>query len=472
MNRTRLRLLAGLGAFALVLPACVPADVGYSDVRRLTSERAAKDVRWREFDGDGPAERRTREILQKPLTADDAIQVALLNNRGLQAAFEDLGLARAGLVRALRIPNPTAHGAVLFGHSDRPELDVRVLQNISDLVVMPWRKGAANSELEAAKASVVGAVLDVAFAARAAFYEHQAAVQLLELQGTVLDATAASYEAAKGLHDAGNITDLALATERALYEESRIAKARAEAEVVASREKLAALLGVPTPRIAFTLAPRLAELPPAEIPLDSLERNAVEKSLDLALTRHRFEAAAKRANYSRFRGVLPEIGVGVEAERREDWGFGPAAAVSVPLFYQGQGEVAEAVAEMRRERETYADIAFRVRAASRGVIARLTTLRASVAYFRDVLVPLRNDIVEGAQLEYNAMSIGVFQLLQAKRDQIASARQYVEGLRDYWLVRAEAETLLAGRLPRGLVSSRTTPGGTTEMAVPAATDAH
>jgi cobalt-zinc-cadmium efflux system outer membrane protein len=207
----------------------------------------------------------------------------------------------------------------------------------------------------------------------------------------------------------------------------------------------------------FTLAPRLAELPETELSLDTLERSAVEKSLDLSIARHRFEAAAKRANYSRVRGFLPEVGVGVEAERREEWGVGPAAAVSVPLFYQGQGEVAEAVAEMRKQRETYADIAMQVRAEARAAAARLATTRASVAYYRDVLVPLRSQIVDGAMLDYNAMSIGVFQLLQAKREQIATARQYVEGLRDYWLVRAEVDALLAGRLMRDAVTMRSPP---------------
>ena len=63
---------------------------------------------------------------------------------------------------------------------------------------------------------------------------------------------------------------------------------------------------------------------------------------------------------------------------------------------------------------------------------------------RDVLLPLRQRVLEETELHYNAMTIGVFQLLAAKRDQIATARTYVELLRDYWLARNEVQRMLAG----------------------------
>ena len=46
----------------------------------------------------------------------------------------------------------------------------------------------------------------------------------------------------------------------------------------------------------------------------------------------------------------------------------------------------------------------------------------------------------------NAMALGVFQLLAAKRDEVQTARTYVELLREYWTARAEVERLEAGRL--------------------------
>lgn len=450
VSAPQLGLLSLVGLILVGATGCVARDIGYEDVRRTTADRIGQDVRWREMDGGDAASKRTRELLQKPLTAESASELALLNNSGLQAAFEDLGVARAALVRALAVPNPEAEAGLRFHASSqqRPEITVRALESLSGFVLLPLRNGVARSELEAAKASVGGAILDVAFEARRAFYEYQASVQVLELRRTILEATHASYEAALAIRDAGNATDLTLANERALYEESRILHAQAEMTSVTAREKLQALIGLPRAAKDLTLEPRLADPPASELATETLENRAIERSLDLGALRSRLEAAARRANLSRVQGLLPDLRVGAEAEREEEWAVGPAAALSLPIFYQGQGEVGAALAEMRRERESYKDTALRIRAAARSARARLTATRTNANYYRTVLAPLRQQIVHDTELEYNAMAVGVFQLLQAKRDQIETARAYVEELRDYWLARAEVEELAAGRLVR------------------------
>jgi hypothetical protein len=106
------RGLLAAGA-ALLGQACVAANAGYADVRHLTSDRLKKDVRWYEHDSPAAGEQRVRELLAKPLNADGSVQVALLNNQGLQAEFEELGIARSRLVAALQLPNPTVDAALI-----------------------------------------------------------------------------------------------------------------------------------------------------------------------------------------------------------------------------------------------------------------------------------------------------------------------------------------------------------------------
>jgi cobalt-zinc-cadmium efflux system outer membrane protein len=434
---------------------CVARDAGYDDVRRTTAERIGKDVRWHEMDGGGAVAKRTRDILGKPLTADSAVELALLNNSGLEAAFEDLGIARAEIVQALALPNPSAEVALRFHPSSRPEITLRALESLSQLLFVPLRNGVAHSRLEAAQASVAGTILDVAFETRRAFYEYQAAVQVLELRRTVLSATHASFEAAERIHDAGNSTDLTLANERALYEESRILQTRAEGATVAAHEKVRALLGISSERDTWRIEGRLPEPPALEPPIEGVEERALARSLDLEILKHRLEAAKRKANLSRVEGLLPDLRVGAEAEREEHWTVGPAAAISIPLFYQGQGEVGAALADMRRQRASYAHTAARIRAAVRSATARLVAARTNANYYRTVLVPLRLQIVNDTELEYNAMVAGVFQLLQAKRDQIETARAYVEQLRDYWTARSDVDELAAGRLVRAPMGAET-----------------
>jgi outer membrane protein TolC len=449
-----------LGGVTLVVSAmaCVSSEAGYQDVRRLTAERIQTDVRWQEHESASTGRQQTQKLLARPLDAASAVQLALLNNQDLQAAFEELGVARARLVQALALPNPSVDAALRYqaGESDSPSIELGASLDLSALVFLPLLGGAAGAELDAAKVSVAGATLDLAFQARVAFYEYQAAAQILELRQTILVALRASFEAAEQLHHAGNVTDLDLANERALYEESRVAYTAAESALAGRREELSALMGVFGADAAWATEGRLPDVAPGDPQLEEwkdLEERAIVRSLDLELGRRRFAAAAKGANVARARGWVPELRAGVSAERESDegaeWGVGPAISLELPLFYQGQGQTGVALANMRREQKAYASTAVRIRATARAAAARLQAAARNASYYKDVLLPLRQQITNETQLQFNAMNIGVFQLLQAKRDQMEAARAYVELLREYWTARATADQLLAGRLPRG-----------------------
>lgn len=434
---------------------CVSTDAGYAEVRDLTASRIQKDVRWYAHDSADAAGDTTRQLLGAPLDVEGAVQVALLNNQALQAEFEQLGVARSRLVAALRLPNPTIDAALRYtgGGADDPAVDVDALIDITGLIFMPARGGAANSAFDAARLTVTGRVLDVAFETRVAYYAYQAAEQTLELRHSIVAALGASYDVAQKLHDAGNLTDLNLASERAMYEEARIAFTAAEADVRARREDLNTWMGLWGQAGAdWKLAGRLSAPDEREIDTAHLEARATKNSIDLEARRRRFTAAAKTANVRRISGWLPELRAGVSAEREIDgdarWSVGPAVALEVPLLYQGAGETGVALAQMRREQRLYNDVAIRIRAAARSAASRLTAAAKSAAYYQKVLLPLRQQVVDETQLQLNAMNVGVFQLLQAKRDQIETARSYVETLRTYWTARAEVDQLLAGRVPR------------------------
>jgi outer membrane protein, heavy metal efflux system len=433
-----------------LLGGCVPADAGYQDARGVVLARTGHDVRWEHIDGRSHAERRTAELLAKPLTVQAAVQIALLNNAELQASFEEIGIARAELVHAFRLPNPSLEGALhLHGNDDDPEMDLRAMIGLSDLFFIAPRQSAARAELDASALSVGGATMDLALSVKKAFYAYVSSRQILELRRTVLLAAKASEEVSTRMHEAGNVTDLEVANERALYEEARLGVAQSESRVVEQRQELVSLLGLWARGATFTTTERLADPPKAELDLAGAERRAISRSLDLAIASQRYTAAAKRANLARAEGLVPELKAGVSAERDEaDWGFGPAAAIEVPLFYQGQGEVARARAEMRRQQKTHTALALQLRTTTRSVSTRLSLAREQVRFYKTTLLPLRQKIVDETQLQYNAMSAGVFQLIQAKRDQVETGRAYVETLRDYWIARAEMEQLLAGRLVR------------------------
>ena len=90
----------------------------------------------------------------------------------------------------------------------------------------------------------------------------------------------------------------------------------------------------------------------------------------------------------------------------------------------------------------------RVRATARAVADRLQGARDRALYYRDVVLPLQELVVNEAQLHYNAMQLGPIDLLRAREQQIEAATAYVEALRDYWMAYGDYQQLMIGWLPR------------------------
>lgn len=425
---------------AALVSGCAAAPVDYGALD------GAAAARLRQVDG-RRAETRSdvKALLSAPLTAESAARIALLNNRHARAAAEELGLAQAELAGVKRLPNPTLEAALRFQPHGDAEIDLAAMIDVTALLFALSRGGAAEEEVAAAKLDAVGALIDVGFDARRAFVEYLAALELLELRQSVFAAFDASAAAAERLRDAGNVTLLTQANEQALREEARSLVGLAQAETSAAREKLNAVLGVFGDDTGWKSAARLPELPARELATERLERDAVVQSLDLAAAKQHYAAAARQAGIIETAGWLPELKAGVSAERAEEWGVGPAVELELPLFYQGQGEAGTARARTKQREHTYAALAVDVRSAARSTRARLEASRAAALHARDVVLPLRQRVVQQSQLEYNGMLIGIFELLAAKREQLAAAEQYLQLRRDYWLARLSAEQLLAGR---------------------------
>ena len=434
--------------------AAVPRDAGFADVQAVVAERTGHHVRWNQGTGaDASVDASVREMLQGTLTVDQAVQIALLNNRALQATYEDLMLAQADLVSAGLLSNPVFDAEVRIHEAGGGTgFELALVQDFIDLLYIPLRKKVAASAFEAAKLRVAGQVLDLAAAVRAAFHTLQGSQQTLDMRRQVVAATGASYDLARRLRAAGNISDLEVANEQALAEQSKLELRAAEAEVAQDRERLNRLMGLWGPVSAsWSVSDRLPDPPQDEVAAEGLERTAVERSLDLGAARRGVEAAARSLGVAAPFGLLPEAeaGVGAEHEAEGGWGVGPAVSIPIPLFDQGQPGVAAARAELRRARQLYVALAVDVRSRARAARDAVIAARDQADYYRRVVLPLRQRIVEQTQLQYNAMQLGTFQLLTAKQQQIEAGTAYIRALQAYWLARIQLDQILSGRLPQG-----------------------
>jgi outer membrane protein TolC len=392
-------------------------------------------------------------LLRKPLDADGAVRVALLNNRELRATLREMGIARGRLIQAGLLPNPVVEVELLPERDT--QLELRVEYDLTRAVLAPSRAHAEEPALEAARYRAAGAVIELGYRVRVAFYSLQSAEQRLAIGQQVLDGHAAARDTARALLEAGNVPELEAASEEADYERARIRVAELELDVATERERVERLLGTHGAETAWQVS---GELPPAPkesaIPGD-LETRVLRSSLDLAETRHRLVGLARRAGVSKSSGWLPDIAVDVHAlggdpeapsgSTERDVRFGAGISVGVPLFDRHQGETLALEAEFDALMERFYGTASDLRSAAREARSRVASAPARARKYLDVIVPAERGVTQQTLLQYTAMQLGIFELLAARRAELEGRLAEVDTRREYWSAVAELDTLTAGK---------------------------
>jgi cobalt-zinc-cadmium efflux system outer membrane protein len=373
-----------------------------------------------------------------------------LNNRTLQADFESIGISQADLAQASRLRNPQfssfwrlpAHGPIVLN------VEYSLAQDFLDLLTLPARKNIAAQNLEATKLRVAHEVLNLANETQVAFYTLQARQQLTNRLAIIVEVNEAAAEIAKRQHDAGNINDLDLHNQQAAYTQSRLDLARAQAQVRADRERLNRLLGLWGKQTVWQIADPLPALPDEELPLENVEAIAIGRRLDLAAARSEVGNVLAALKLKKRVRWIPAADLGVNAEHDLDhsWVVGPTLDLEVPLFDQGQPQLARLAAEYRRAARNFEALAVNIRSEVREARDGLIAARDAADYFNKVLLPQRQRILRETLLQYNAMQKSNFELFAAKEREQVAEREAIEALRDYWIARAELERAVGGRL--------------------------
>jgi cobalt-zinc-cadmium efflux system outer membrane protein len=446
------RTLALLVAGALTACGSVSQERGHREVAALVEQRTGAKTRW---DQGPPDDARvaewTRAALAKGLTRARAIEIALVNNPSLQATYEQLGVSQADMVQAGLLANPTLAGDFGFGLDSGAVYEARLslVQDFLNLFVMPLRKDIARAQFETDIVRVAHQALEVAAEVEKALAAAQANVELLGFRRAVLDATAAAADLSGKQLAAGNISQLDHDTERANFEQAKLDLARAELELLEGRERLNRLLGLWGQATTWRLAEALAPLPPGEPPLEHLESLAIAQRFDVEVARRQTTLLTKAVDLARSTRFVGRLEIGIDGHRDPDGPrvLGPNLVIELPIFDQRQATIARLEAERREQERKLAGIAIDTRSEVRLAEARLTAARRTALHFRDVLVPLREEVVAQAQLHYNGMFLGLYQLLAVKQSELDARRGLIEATRDYWIARADLARAVGGRLP-------------------------
>jgi outer membrane protein TolC len=438
-----------VGVSALLLSGCATfsSEGGFSSVQSMTKERIGKDVSWVKSDADTAMVDRTIEpLLARPLLVDDAVTIALLNNKGLQAEYAELGISEAELVQAGRLSNPLFS----FGRLSRGgevEIERQLMLPVMSLLTMPVAKRIAKRSFEQAQLRAAGEALSVADNTRRAYFSAVAAQESVTYMEQVKLAAEASAELAGRMVAAGNWSKLDLAREQAFYADVVVQLARAMQERVSQRERLTRLMGLSGKRAAYTLPNRLPDLPKAPKEPGELEADALKNRLDVLMARRELAGLAESLGLTRTTRFVNVLDVSylrnslAESPTKET---GYEIELQIPLFDWGGARVARAEAMYMQALNRTAEIAVNARSEVREAYTGYRSTYDIAKHYRDEVVPIQKRISEEQLLRYNGMLISVFELIADSRLQIASVNASIEAQRDFWMAESALQMAQTG----------------------------
>lgn len=439
------------GALLVLLAGCanIPRDAGFADVQADIGHRLDETVQWRRGGvEDAAVDERVKRLLAQPLTAEAAVQVALLNHRGLQAEYEELGVAQADLVQAGMLRNPVLGWSRQEGGGlTKTVLGIEV--DFLGILLAAPQKRIEGIRFRHVKLRVSQAVLRHAAETRKAWVEALAAEQSAGFLSQVKDLADAEAELGTRQRKAGNVSQRDWLRQQVFAAETGVELAQARQTAFSAREKLNRLMGLSGEQIAWQLPPQLPEMPGQLPQYANLESYGIGQRLDIRQAQveaEAFSAALGLTRDSRFIHVL-DLGVETEKNTGEKRITGPTLKLELPVFDQGQARLSRQQALYRQSEQRLYEAAVNARSEIREAWQRATTAHATAQHVREVLVPLRRKIVEESTLHYNGMLIGVYELLIDAREQVNAVRKEIDAGRDYWVALADLQLAVGGKLP-------------------------
>jgi outer membrane protein, heavy metal efflux system len=413
---------------------------------QIAARRTGKSAPWERDDAARDrAQKTVAALLARPLTADSAAQVALLNNRSLQASFEEIGISEADLLEAGLLENPTIAGMARF--PNRPaDLEGSIAADLLQLFLLPLRKRVAEAKLQQTTLHVADEALKLVAETKVALYEVQARQQILDGLRLSREAADSALDLSQRQHEAGNISDLGLTSQQAADTQSKLDFTLAAADLREKRENLNRLMGVWGREADWKAAEKLPALPAVALPPKNLETLALDQRLDLAAAKAELAGVVQSLGLTKKYRFIETLDLGVSGGRDADGKIrtGPTFQFTLPIFNQGQGRIARGEAQLRQAEDRLEALAADIRSDVRARRERVTAMHELASTYRDKLLPERVQILQLTLLHYNAMSVGAFDLLQARQSEIAAERGFAEALRDYWIARAELERAVGG----------------------------
>lgn len=484
----RMTALVPARCFALVISVllfagcAVDPSADYKRAESLIMERTGTGSVYSPMAEDAVNDKVTA-LLEDGLTLDEAVEVALLNNKSLQASFFEIGVSRADVVQSRLLSNPSLFfSARLPDSGGRANLSLSIAQELADLWQIPVRKRIALAKLDKVVFEVVQAAVDLNGQTKSSCLELLALKLKEEITQDILEQAVQIRELAQRQFEAGesNLLDVNFAV-------ASVLDVRAQLRVLLrderrQRAKVARILGLSQSPEDWRITGSL----PVETPVPGGELDlvimAMERRLDAQAAAMEVKAAEEELR-KQFRSVIPSLSVGVDAERTDhsalpsrteqglasfnpavdsrptfptqrerdlersqivDWLIGPSLEITLPIFDQNRAQIAKARFKAAQSRKRYEEL---LDAVSEDVRLSLATLLASQGLATLIVhevLPLAVENVSVAGRAYEAGETSFLALIRAQETLQQQRVAYIDTLRDQAIAAVELERAVGG----------------------------
>ena len=439
-------------ASAVLLSACqsLSPDGGMSMVASVAGGGLNKDVvRINSAEDASLARSEVSRLLHAPLSADAAVQIALLNNAALQAAYNRLGIAEAVAVQSSRPPLP------IFSFDDVStsiELDIerKVVASVLSLATWPTRSKIAGVRIEQAELRAAEDTLRLAADTRKAYISAVAAREILAALTVAKASADASAMLTGKLAETGAVNTLNHARAQVFATELDAQVTAARQQAAATEEQLTRLMGLWVSELANVLPSALPPLRGKSPSLAAVQQEAMDRRVDLAVGRLEVDALARSYGLTRSTRFINVLEASAISKTQKDTGAPSADGggfdieFEVPIYDLGRAKTREAEQRYLEAMNALAAMAVNARSEARQAYGAYASTRAIALKFEREVLPLRKTISEQTELQYNAMQVDAFVLLQTARESDAAKVASIEAKRNFWLAATDLSSAVLG----------------------------
>ncbi|MDF1671673.1 MAG: TolC family protein [Roseovarius sp.] len=466
INNQKIRIAVILSP--LVLAGCVTAsdgetymglNAGFSTVEAETRLATGKQAVW--VQNREQAQDLTKRVHgmvhKKTINADTAVQVALLNNKGLQASYAEVGMSSAEAWQQTMLENPTVSIGVLGLAA--PELGAyraiegMIASNILAIMTRERRVDIADTRFRQAQQSASLATLTLAAETRTAWINAVSAFETVTYLNRALIAADAASELAKELGKTGALGKSGQARQHVFYAEltGMLAEARLAANL--AKEELTRRMGLWGTDVDYFVPNALPRVPGQIKKQNSIEKEALDRRVDLQLAKLELEAVAKSYGLTEATRFLTDFEIisGFEAEREIDDDVRKTTTTPqiefefvIPIFDSGEARMRKAEVAYMRAANMLAEKAVNIRSEARSAYTNYRSTHDIALHYKRNVLPLRTTIDEEALLTYNGMITSTFELLADTRAQISSLLLSVGAKKAFWLADANLSATIYG----------------------------